>query len=84
MQQIVSMVEKSADQVSSIATAVEEQSAILDEINKTVEEIKRISAETSSAMSPSSQGVNDLAQQAQRLQGLMSELQLQEDGSRES
>ena len=50
LSEIVVLVDQAADQAHSIATAAEEQSSTSDEINKAVEQINTISAETSSAM----------------------------------
>jgi len=72
---IVGMVEQSADQIRSIATAVEEQSTTTEDINRAMEDINRISRETSEVMAQSSQAVNELAGQAQKLKDLMHELQ---------
>ena len=54
LSEIVVLVEQAADQAHSIAAAAEEQSATSDEINRAVDQINTISAETSSAMFPSS------------------------------
>ena len=51
LKEIVTIVEESADQVRSIATASEQQSAASEEINRAVEDINRISGDTAQAMS---------------------------------
>jgi len=80
---IVGLVEIVADQVRSIATAAEEQSAASEEIGRTVERINRISDETAQAMGQSARAVEDLAEQANALQGLVSEMQTEgSEGSR--
>jgi methyl-accepting chemotaxis protein len=71
---IVGLVDLSTDQVRSIATASEEQSAASEEINRAIEDISRISSETSDAMRQSSQAVTELAGQAQVLSRLIDEL----------
>jgi len=71
LQQIVSLVEISTDQVRSIATASEQQSAASEEINHSIEEINRISRETATAMNQSAQAVGELANQAGTLRGLI-------------
>jgi len=71
LQEIVSLVEVSTDQVRSIAAASEEQSAASEEINRSIEDINRISGETASAMNQSAQAVGDLASQAQSLRALI-------------
>ena len=49
--QILAFVDQVNDQVQSIATASEEQSATSEEINRSVEQIATISAETAQASS---------------------------------
>ncbi len=71
LQEIVALVEDSADQVRSIATAAEEQSAASEEINRSVEDINRISSETSEVMDQSAQAISELARQAVELQELV-------------
>jgi len=71
---IVGLVDLASDQVRSIATASEQQSATSEEINRAVEDISRISQDTSSAMEHSSRAVADLARQAQALSRLIEDL----------
>ena len=71
---IVNEVANTADQVRSIATAAEEQSAASEEISKSLEEINRMADETAVAMQQSAQAVSELAQQSQMLQTLVNEL----------
>jgi len=71
---IVGLVDLSTDQVRSIATASEQQSAASEEINRAIEDISRISHETSDAMRQSAQAVNELAGQAQALNRMIDEL----------
>jgi methyl-accepting chemotaxis protein len=73
--EIVSLVENAGDQVSSIATAAEQQSATAEEINRTVDEVNRLAAETSEAMAQSNQAVIELAELAQRLNSLIQDLE---------
>ncbi len=75
LEEIVHLIESSSDQVRSIATASEEQSASSEEINMAIGEINRISTETAEAMEQSAQAVADLAQLAQKLNHLISDLQ---------
>ena len=72
--EIVSLVDLVTDQVRSIATASEQQSAASDEINRGVEDVNRISSETSDAMRQSSQAVGELAHPAQMLKTLIEEM----------
>ncbi len=75
LKEIVSLVEMASDQVRSIATASEEQSAASEEINQAVEDINRVASETADAMTQSAQAVSDLTQLAQELNTLIHELQ---------
>jgi len=74
LQEIVRLVEVSTDQVRSIATASEEQSAASEEINHSIEVISRISSETASDMNESAQAVGELASQASSLRALIVEM----------
>ena len=71
---IVGEVANTALQVSSIATAAEEQSATSEEITRSLGQISSMAAETTIAMEQSAQAVLDLAQQAQELQQLVNKL----------
>lgn len=71
---IVQEVVHTADQVRSIATAAEEQSAASDEITHSLEEINRMAGETAVAMQQSAQAVSELARQSQELQLLVNDL----------
>ena len=73
--EIVTLVERAADQVRAIATASEQQSSTSEEINRSIEEINRISSETADAMRQSVQAVDALADQARELSSLIEELQ---------
>lgn len=65
--EILSLAEQTADQVRSIATASEEQSASSEEIARSVEHVNTIASETSQAMGEASKAVSELAAQAQNL-----------------
>ena len=67
LQQIVQDAETTADEVSAIATAAEEQSAASDEINRTIIEVNDIVAQTAAAMNEASAAVNALSAQAHEL-----------------
>ncbi len=73
--EIVSLVENASDQVRSIATAAEEQSATCEEINRSIDQVNQISAETTQAMSQAAQAVADLSRQTQEMQTLIAEFQ---------
>ena len=72
---IVTVVAAAGDQVRAIATAAEEQSATVEEISQAVASINRIAAETVDAMVQSATAVTDLADQAQGLSTLVTEMQ---------
>jgi methyl-accepting chemotaxis protein len=69
--EIVGMVESTADQVRSIATAAEEQSATSEEIASSTDDINRIAMETAQVMTESAKAVSDLAMQAQALREII-------------
>ncbi len=70
LREILALAEQAADQVRSIATAAEQQSATSEEINRGVEDINRISSETSEVMNQSALAISELARQAVELQDL--------------
>ena len=74
LKQILEFVHMVNDQVQSIATASEQQSAASEEINHSVEQVATISVETAQAMGQASSAVADLAQQSQALQRLIVEM----------
>lgn len=71
---IVEIVESTADQVRSIATASEEQSAASEEISRGTDEVNRIATETAEAMNQSAQAVSDLARLTSELRELIEDL----------
>ena len=74
LRDIVSNVEATADQVSAIAAASEEQSAASEEINHSIVQVNAMSGQTAQAMGEASKAVADLAQQARRLSELIAEM----------
>ncbi len=72
--EILSLAEQTADQVRSIATASEEQSASSEEIARSVEHVNTIASETSQAMGEASKAVSELAAQAQNLSRIITQL----------
>ncbi|GAB7080191.1 methyl-accepting chemotaxis protein [Megalodesulfovibrio paquesii] len=72
--EIVSLVDLAADQVRSIATAAEQQSATSEEINRSIEGVNQIAAETADAMRQSSSAVAELARQAGILKNLIASM----------
>ncbi|MDD3683552.1 MAG: methyl-accepting chemotaxis protein [Desulfovibrio desulfuricans] len=77
LKQILENVHMVNDQVQSIATASEQQSAASEEINHSVEQVATISSETAQAMEQAAKAVADLAQQSQVLQGLIRDMKNQ-------
>ncbi|RQD55532.1 MAG: HAMP domain-containing protein [Desulfonatronovibrio sp. MSAO_Bac4] len=74
LEEIVSLAERSSDQVRAIATASEEQSSASEEINRSVDDINRVAGETADVMAQSAQAISDLAKQASDLQSLVQEM----------
>lgn len=75
LREIVSLSERTTDQVRSIAAASEQQSAASEEINQSIEDVNRVSLETSDAMRQSAQAVGELAVQANVLKELITTMQ---------
>ena len=71
---IVSLVEAASDQVRSIAAASQEQSAASDSIEGSINDVSRVSEDTSRAMALAAGAVADLAEQARVLEGLIDDL----------
>ena len=74
LEEIVMNADATADQVSAIATASEEQSATSEEINRAIMEVNDISTQTAQAMNEAAEAVTDLARQAQNLSALVEDL----------
>ena len=74
LNEIVHLVETSADQVSSIATASEEQSAASEEITQGMEEINRVSDGLTETMLQSSNAVAEVARQSQTIQRIINDM----------
>ncbi|MYL84931.1 HAMP domain-containing protein [Desulfovibrio aerotolerans] len=74
LNEIVTLVDLTTDQVRAIATASEQQSATSEEINRSIEDVNRVSMETSDGMRQSAQAVGELATQAQILKRLIDEM----------
>jgi methyl-accepting chemotaxis protein len=74
LNEIVDLSSSNSSQISSIATASEEQSATSEQINKNVGEINRISAESLQAMQESAEAVGELAEQVNILQELINRM----------
>ena len=74
LQEIVTTVDTTADQVHAIATASEEQSAASEEINQSIAHVDNMVRQTAEAMSEAARAVSDLAAQAQGLTDLILDL----------
>nr|WP_084448804.1 methyl-accepting chemotaxis protein [Desulfovibrio inopinatus] len=73
--QIVSLVEQTADKITVIATASEQQSATSEEINRSIETVHQIASTTSDAMNQSTHAINELVIQAQTLKEVIDTMQ---------
>lgn len=71
LQEIVLLVDLTTDEVRSIATASAQQTAASQEINRSIEDISRISSKASHVMRESAQAVDELANQALALERLI-------------
>ncbi len=74
LQTILEIAEHSAGGVRAIATASEEQSATVSEMNNSIEQINDIATSTSAAMSEASAAVQELSIQAQELAKIIENL----------
>ncbi|KAB1442237.1 methyl-accepting chemotaxis protein [Pseudodesulfovibrio senegalensis] len=74
LREIVALVERTADDVRSIATASEEQSATTEQINRSTDEINAIAEETARIMAGSAEAVTELARLATELDHLIQEM----------
>ncbi len=75
LDEIVHMVEISADQIHGIATAAEQQSATSEEINRATEEINQISAESAQATEQSAEAIEEVANLASQIKTLIRNMQ---------
>ncbi len=74
LHEIVQIVESTTDQVRSIATAAEEQSAASEEINKAVEDIEVVSSETAAGMDIAAERIQHLTRLSKELEKLVGQL----------
>ncbi len=75
LQEIVGFVARTSDQIRSMATAAEEQSATAEEMRRSTEEINRIAMETLHAMAAAAKAVAALGGQARGLESVVSGLE---------
>ncbi|MFW5488082.1 MAG: methyl-accepting chemotaxis protein [Desulfovibrio sp.] len=74
LEKIVDIVNSTSDQVQSIATAAEEQSASSDEINSAVEDITTIASQTAEGMQQANEASTDLVKMCGELNTLIRRL----------
>ncbi|SIO35376.1 bacteriohemerythrin [Halodesulfovibrio marinisediminis] len=74
MEEIVTIVDETAIQVSSIATASEEQSAASEEINRAISDVTRVASETATGMNSAANAVVELSGLVEELDSMISSL----------
>ena len=74
LREIVGMVDLTVDQVRGIATSSEEQSAATESITQTVTQVSSIATETATIMHTSARAVAALADEAKKLNNMVTEL----------
>jgi len=74
LSEILSLVERTTDQVRSIATAAEQQSTATEEINRSIVDINRIAGQSTEALQVAAQAITDLAEQSQVLRSIIEEM----------
>jgi methyl-accepting chemotaxis protein len=74
LHEIVGMVDKTADEVRAIATASEQQSAVSDEINKSINDVNYLTGNTSESMKVAMHEIDALREQTQSLMDLVENL----------
>jgi len=74
LREIVDIVAATTEQIQAIATASEEQSATVEEISSTMDQINQISHESAGAMSQASSAVLELSRLTQDLNGVIEKL----------
>ena len=74
LKRILEFVDQVNDQVQSIATASEEQSATSEEINRSIVDVNDRADQTAHAMNAASSAVTDLAEQTKNLGNLVAEM----------
>jgi methyl-accepting chemotaxis protein len=77
LNEIMSIVEATSDQIRSIATASEEQSASSEEINRAMEDINAIAADISTDMTSAADALGTLKQLSEQLIALINKLESQ-------
>ena len=71
LEAIVRDADNTADEVSAIATASQEQSAASDEINRSINDVNQTASAMAQTLNEAAQAIAELAQQAQQLRDLV-------------
>lgn len=79
LKQILGYSRDTANQVESIATASEEQSAASEEVHTAIDSVNNIATQTAESMAVASKSLEDLAHLATELDAFMTRMQKQED-----
>ena len=74
MNEVARLIDGASGQVSSIATATEEQSAASEQINRAVEEVNELAVNTADLMAETARTVDDMAEQSRLLGVLLDDL----------
>ena len=74
LEEIVTTIEETTDQINGIAAASEEQSAASDEINQSIVQVNEMSRQSAMAMAEATSAVTNLAAQAQKLTELIRDM----------
>jgi methyl-accepting chemotaxis protein len=74
LSEIVALSSESSSLIAGIATAAEQQSATSDEINRAIEDVNRVVAETTDGMMQSAEAVQELAGMAVELKMILDRL----------
>ena len=74
LEAIVRDADNTADEVSAIATASQEQSAASDEINRSINDVNMTAADMARTLNESAQAVAELARQARELSALVEQM----------
>lgn len=74
LEEILTFADSTSELITGIATAVEEQSATSEEINRSIDEISRIAQDTAAGMTQSATAVQELSSMSQELKTLLGKL----------
>jgi len=82
LRDIVTLVNLTGDQIHSIATASEEQSAASEQINRAVEEVSRIASEIAQGMNEATDAVSGISAESRELTALIASFRHNGDTAR--